>query len=69
MYAKDTIIGHLNINSIRKKFDTLHNIVKAFHIFLISESKLDNTFPLNQIAIVGYKVFRRERIRFGGGLI
>ena len=69
MYAKDTIIGHLNINSIRKKFDTLHNIVKVFHIFLISESKLDNTFPLNQIAIGGYKVFRRERIRFGGGLI
>ena len=69
MYAKNTIIGHLNINSIRNKFDTLDNIVKAFDIFLISESKLDNTFPINQFAIGGYKVFRRDRNRFGGGLI
>ena len=30
MYTKNTIIGHLNINSIRNKFDTLDNIVKAF---------------------------------------
>ena len=51
MYAKNTIIGHLNINSIINKFDNLDNIVKAFDIFLISESKLDNTFPINQIAI------------------
>ena len=51
MYAKNTIIGHFNINSIRNKFDTLDNVVKALDIFLISESKLDNTFPINQIAI------------------
>ena len=69
MYAKNTIIGHLNINSIRNKFDTLDNVVKAFDIFLISESKLDNTFPINQFAVGGYKVFRRDRNRFGGGLI
>ena len=55
MYAKNTIIGHLNINSIRNKFDTLDNVVKAFDIFLISESKLDNTFPINQLTIGNYK--------------
>ena len=65
MYAKNTIIGDLNINSSRNKFDTLDNILKAFDIFLISESKLDNTFPMNQFAIGGYKVFRRDRNRFG----
>ena len=69
MYAKNTIIGHLNINSIRNKFDTLDNIVKAFDIFLISESKLDNTFPINQFAIEGHKVFRRDRNCLGGGFI
>ena len=69
MYAKSTIIGHLNINSIRNKFDTLDNIVKAFDIFLISESKLDNTFPINQFTMGGYKVFRGDYNRFGGGLI
>ena len=46
MSAKITIIGHLNINSIRNPFDALDNIVKAFDIFLISELKLDNTFPI-----------------------
>ena len=61
MHAKNTITGHLNINSIRSKFDTSDNIVKAFDIFFISEQKLGNTFPINQFAIGGYKVFRRDR--------
>ena len=47
----------------------LDNIVKVFDIFLISESKLDNTFPINQFAIGGCKVFRCDRNRSGGGLI
>ena len=66
---KTPLFGHLNINSIRNKFDTLDNIVKAFDIFLISESKLDNTFPINQFAIGVHKVFRRDRNRFGCALI
>ena len=69
MYPKNTIYGHLNINSIRNKFDTLNNVVKAFDVFLISESKLDNTFPINQFAIGDYKVFKRDQNRFGDGLI
>ena len=69
MYAKNTITGHLNVNSIRSKFDTSDNIVKAFDIFLISESKLDNKLPINQFAIGGYKVLRRDRNCFRGGLI
>ena len=69
IYAKNIIIGHLDINSIRNKFDTLDNIIKAFDIFLISESKLDNTFLINQFTIGGYKVFRRDRKRFESGLI
>ena len=43
----NTMIGHLNINSVRNKFVLVENIIKAFDIFLISESKLDCTFPLN----------------------
>ena len=69
MYPKNTIYGHLNINSIRNKFDTLNNVVKAFDVFLISESKLDNTFPINQFAIGDYKVFKRDQNHFGDGLI
>ena len=33
------------MHSVRNKFDMLDEIVKAFGICLISESKLDNTFP------------------------
>ena len=68
-HAENTRICHLNIHSIRNKFDTLDEFVKAFDICLISESKLDNTFPINQLSIRGYKVFRRDRNRFGGGLM
>ena len=38
------------------KFDNLDNIVKTCDIFLISESKLDNAFPINQLTIGNYKV-------------
>ena len=67
--AKSIIVGHLNINSIRYKFIFAESIVKAFDLFLISESKLDSTFPMNQFHIFVFKVFRRDRNRFGGGLI
>ena len=63
------IIGHLNINSKKNKFVLLENIIKAFDIFLISESKSDYTFPLNQFYIAGFKQIRRDRNRFGGDLI
>ena len=46
--AKSIILGHLNINSIRNKLILAESIVKAFDLLLISESKLDSTFPINQ---------------------
>ena len=68
--AKSIIVGHLNINSIRNKFVVAESIVKAFDLFLISESKLDSsTFPMTQFHIFGFKVFRRDCNRFGGALI
>ena len=44
-------------------------IIKDFDIFLISESKLDSTFPNAQFKITGFKIFRYDRNRFGGGLL
>ena len=40
-----------------------------FDIFLISEPKIDSTFPNMQFKIDGYKLFRRDRNRFSGGLM
>ena len=51
--VKSITVGHLNINSIRNKFILAESIVKAFDLFLISESKLDSTFPTNQFHIFG----------------
>ena len=67
--AKSIIVGHLNVNSIRNRFILAESIVKAFDLFLISESKLDSTFSMNQFHIYSFKVFRRDRNRSGGGLI
>ena len=44
--SKKIIIAHRNINSIRNKFDILADIVKDnINILMISESKLDDSFP------------------------
>ena len=58
--ASNTIIGHLSINSFRKKFVFVKNIIKLFDVFLVSESKLDYTFPCNQFRINDYKTFRLD---------
>ena len=67
--ANNTIIGHLKINSFRNRFFFIEDIIKLFDVFLVSESKLDHTFPSNQLRINGYKIFRLDRNRFEGGLI
>ena len=63
------MIGHLNINLFRDKFVFVEDIIKLSDVFLVFESKLDHTFPSNQVRINGYKIFRLDRNRFGGGLI
>ena len=63
------IIGHLNINSFRNEFAFIEDIINLFDVFLVSESKLDYTFPSNQFRINGCKTFRLDCNRFGGGLI
>ena len=55
-------MGHLNINSLRNKFESIKPIINPnFDIFLASETKLDESFPNNQFSISGYRVFRQDR--------
>ena len=43
--ANRLIIGHLNVNSLRNKFEILEELIKdKIDIFLISETKLDSFF-------------------------
>ena len=44
---KQLIIAHLNINSLRNKFDQLKILVQdKIDILLVTENKLDDTFPI-----------------------
>ena len=61
-----TVLGHLNINSIRNKFDMLVDIID---ILMISETKIDNSFPPSQFGVQGYNNFRLDRTASGGGLL
>ena len=65
------MIGHININSIRNKFEMLSNIIKDnLDILMISETKLDLTFSSNQFTIEGYAApIRFDRNGRGGGII
>ena len=65
------IIGQLNINSLRNKFESLKLIIKGnIDILILTESKLDNSFPVNQFIIDDYwPPFRANRNQYGGGVI
>ena len=64
------IIAQLNINSERNKFDSL---VRMLHnnldILLISETKIDSSFPTAQFQIQGYTTYRLDRNTNDGGIL
>ena len=57
-HPSNVIIGHLNINSIRNKFELLSFLIDGkVDIFLISETKTDGTFPRSQFLMSGYLTY------------
>ena len=49
------ICAHLNIKSLRNKFDPLANVVKdKIDIVMILETKLDSSFPKRQFPLHGF---------------
>ena len=67
-YFNHLIIGNLNINSLPNKFKDLKILVKGkVNIIVITESKLDYTFPDSSFCISGYnKAFRKTEIEMAG---
>ena len=63
--------GQLNINSIRNKFEMLTSLIaNEIDVLLLSETKLDETFPLEQFLISGFaKLLRLDRNSKGGGIM
>ena len=49
------IIGHLNINSISDKFDTMKQmLMHDLDIFMVTETRLDDSFPVSQFNVGGF---------------
>ena len=63
------IFAHLNINSIWNKFDSLADIIKDnIDILMISETKVDDSFPDGQFFLDGFGTpFHLSRNRNGEG--
>ena len=63
------IIGHLNINSIRNKFEYFKYLIVGYvDVILISET--NNTFPQCQFVFDGFHTpYREDRTDKGGGLL
>ena len=66
-----SIIGHLNINSIYNKFEMLSmSVVQYVDILMLSETKLDSTFPSIQSLINGFSVpHRLDQNSKDGGIL
>lgn len=64
-------IGQININSLRNKFDFLNSMVNGnLDILLVTECKIDDSFPTAQFHMQGYSSpFRLDRNSCGGGIL
>ena len=65
------IIGHLNINSIPNKIGLLGDIIHDhMDMILVSETKINKSFPIDQFRLNGfYTPYRLDRTVHGGGLL
>ena len=65
------VFAHLNINSIQNTFDSLADIIKDnIDILVISETKVDHSFPDGQFFLDGFGTpFRLDRNGNGGGIV
>ena len=64
------VIGHLDINSLHNKFDSLKLLVKnKLDVFMISETMLKETFPESQFFMDEFTPpYRMDRNTNGGGI-
>ena len=64
-------IGQLNINLIRNNFDLLvPAVARNLDILLITETKIDSSFPEGQFEIDGFTTpYRVDRDCHGGGML
>ena len=58
------------LNSVRNKFSSLHQtVLNKTVILLLSETKIDDSFLDSQFFTEGFKMYRKDRTKTGGGLL
>ena len=63
-YPKIIIIGYININSVRNKFEQFsHMMEERFDVIVIAETKLDLSFPSSHFTIIGFRFPIRLEIK------
>ena len=69
--TKKLVLGNLNINTINNKFEQLKYMIgNNIDVLIVTETKLDSSFPSGQFLIDGFaKPFRRDRNKNGGGIM
>ncbi|XDV11531.1 hypothetical protein PO909_000447 [Leuciscus waleckii] len=66
---KGLVLAHLNICSLRNKVHEIINICSnGIHVLALSETHLDCSFDNSQLAVEGYRLFRKDRNQNGGGV-
>ena len=65
-HPKNVFLGHLNVNLLRNKFESLNELIKD--IFLWIESKLDSSFSDSQFLVPGYRIVKEGQNKNGGVL-
>ncbi len=62
---------HININSVRHKFEPLAEAFTkgAIDVSSVQQSKLDDSFPPGQFQVEGFKTYRKEVTGKCGGLM
>ena len=68
---QQVIIAHVNINSVRHKFLPLCDVLKNnfLDVLFIQETKLDDSFPMAQFYIPGFKMYRNDHKNNSGGIM
>ena len=65
------VLGHININSLAGKFEDLKELIQQnIDVLVMTETKLDESFPIQQFVINGYTCpYHIDRNINGGGVL
>ena len=64
------MLGHSNVNFLRNTFESVADVIQGtFEIFLLPETKFNESLPDKQFYLNNLKIGRKDRKRFWGGIM